>query len=245
VAGKLYDSVGEGGVFFSADGNRSAYMAKRGDKWFLVVDQVESEAYDSVDGSPVFSPDGQHVAIAALKKPAWYAVVDGKLSPAFPGVDQPVLAGNPVRCAHVVWRGKQRTVVADGLGESKEFEAIDNLAFNADGSHLIYKGRRGEKWIAVIDGKEGPEFDFVEDLAFTPGGKHVLYRGGMSKPAETYCLVVDGVPGKPYERVNEPIISNDDGRYAYICWLWMVTKASPTRCSPTPNSAPTDGKWRA
>src|SRR6266508_6697668 len=44
--------------------------------------------------------------------------------------------------------------------------------FSRDGKRLAYLGKRGKKWIAVVDGKEiGPELDgYMVDFGFDPTG---------------------------------------------------------------------------
>ena len=94
-------AVGVTEIVASPTGRRFGYAAMRSDgKWVVVVDGVESEAFDSVrEGSPVFSPDAQHVAFAAERDGKWHLVVDGTPSRAYDGefVGAPVFAGSEVR----------------------------------------------------------------------------------------------------------------------------------------------------
>src|SRR5208283_4947635 len=69
VEGKKYTNIGKNGLGVSTDGKRLAYIAFKGKKCLLVVDDhegkpyVEEKEYDAIgSGRPVFSPDGNHLA---------------------------------------------------------------------------------------------------------------------------------------------------------------------------------------
>ena len=85
--------------------------------------------------------------------------------------------------------------------------------FSRDGKRLAYLGKRGKKWIAVVDGKEiGPELDGYADFGFDPNGNrfYVARAKGI-----VLGYVVDGVAG-PLFRVLSPIAFSSDGKhYAY------------------------------
>ena len=82
--------------------------------------------------------------------------------------------------------------------------------------------RRGAKWRAVIDGREGPEFDRFEGflpLTFSPDGKHVAYIAQWGHgPRWRYRVIIDGKEGPEYEAkwVAGPIFSPDSRRTAYV-----------------------------
>jgi Tol biopolymer transport system component len=85
---------------FSLDGQRFAYSAGRGDKWFMVIDGIESQAYDAVHkDSPVFSQDGKHVCYAVEQNNKWSLIVDGLRVKDYSGdfVGAPVFSGNIIR----------------------------------------------------------------------------------------------------------------------------------------------------
>lgn len=68
----------DGSLVFSANGKRVAYVAKRGEKWLVVVDEVAGEEYDSIGRDGVaFSPESDQVACLARRRDRWLVVVDG------------------------------------------------------------------------------------------------------------------------------------------------------------------------
>ena len=59
--GRWYDSIARASPIFSPDGNRVAYMARKGNKWRVVVDGEEGRKYDDIIAAIVFdSPDSLH-----------------------------------------------------------------------------------------------------------------------------------------------------------------------------------------
>ena len=63
----------------SPDGKRMAHAAKKGKKWFLVVDGRDGTKYDGlVPVSQIFSPDGKCVAYIAMTGKKQFVVVDGR-----------------------------------------------------------------------------------------------------------------------------------------------------------------------
>jgi roadblock/LC7 domain-containing protein len=77
----------ESSVVFSPDGNRVAYTARLGKKWFVVVDGVEGRAYKGIaPPGPTFSPDGKHVAYKAYGGGYWTFVVDGVETKGYPAI---------------------------------------------------------------------------------------------------------------------------------------------------------------
>ncbi|HOK09763.1 MAG TPA: hypothetical protein PLJ10_08895, partial [Candidatus Hydrogenedens sp.] len=77
----------EGSPIFSADSRRVAYSAKRGGKWFVVVDGEEGKEYDGIGaGSLIFSPDSRRVMYSAGRGNKRFVVVDGEESKGYDGI---------------------------------------------------------------------------------------------------------------------------------------------------------------
>jgi formylglycine-generating enzyme required for sulfatase activity/Tol biopolymer transport system component len=77
--GPSYDAIGLNSAVFSPDGESLAYVAKRGEKWFVVWNGQEQTEYDNIAyGSPVFSPDGEILLYAAAKDYKWTLVLNGQ-----------------------------------------------------------------------------------------------------------------------------------------------------------------------
>jgi dipeptidyl aminopeptidase/acylaminoacyl peptidase len=69
---------------FSPDGTQIAYRAKKGSKWFTMIDDTKKSAeYDYV-GAPVFSKDGLQIGYQAQAGKKWFVMIgDQKVSPDF------------------------------------------------------------------------------------------------------------------------------------------------------------------
>lgn len=75
---------------FSSDGSQYAYLAKRGNGWFVVVNGSEGQPFERVV-SPMFSPDGSKLVYRARKDGKRFVVVadrNGETLRQFPGYEQ-------------------------------------------------------------------------------------------------------------------------------------------------------------
>ena len=80
--GAGYDAILHDSLVFSADGKRVGYIAKRGDRWLVVVDGEGGSGYDGIGkGTLIFSADGKRVAYGAKKGKHAVVVVDGQEGP--------------------------------------------------------------------------------------------------------------------------------------------------------------------
>jgi len=125
-----YDDITD--AEFSPDGRRFVFKAQRGGVWVMVVDGVESEAYE---------PDGDERG-----KIGWSR--DGRLA----------FSKDGSRLAYVGRKSGKDFVVADGAAGAP-YDAVGNLAFTPDGRHVVYTARRGGKSLVVVDGAGGREYD--------------------------------------------------------------------------------------
>jgi dipeptidyl aminopeptidase/acylaminoacyl peptidase len=133
-----------------------------------------------------------------------------------------------------------------GKGTYEEFalgDASNSLVYSRDFQRVAYVARKGSKWVAVVDGVEGPEHDqiAVESLVFSPDGKRVAYRATRGgKFTGKHLVVVDGVEGKEYGTLHGIVRTNlvfspDGKRLAYIA------PVSPTKVAVVVDGAEGQG----
>jgi Tol biopolymer transport system component len=91
------------------------------------------------------------------------------------------------------------------------------IRFSPDGNRVAYVAGRSNKFLVVVDGKEGPEFDRIGVGApsFSPDSRRVSYfadRGGKT------FAIVDGIESKPFDfaSFDAPIFSPDSRRVIYM-----------------------------
>jgi hypothetical protein len=114
-------------------------------------------------------------------------------------------------CTHVVWYGRsddRRHIVSVieergsqhvrlDMIDGPDFEGIgvDALVFGENG-HLAYAAQRGDAWLVVHDGVEGPRFDAVGELQLH--GSHFAYT---AEHAGKWHVVLDGTPGPAFDTI--------------------------------------------
>jgi hypothetical protein len=122
-------------------------------------------------------------------------------------------------CAVVNYRYKDYTNWV--LFRNREFGPYDwdvpdehwRFTFSPDGEHLAFLAPRRHKWIAVLDGVEGPAWDDIEDLIVSPDWKHVAYR---AKRGDAWLFVVDGLVSERHASVRDIAFSPDSRHVAYV-----------------------------
>jgi hypothetical protein len=77
----------------------------------------------------------------------------------------------------------------------------------------VYYGKRGQKWVAVFDGKEtGPEMDDRWTHRWSPDGSRVAVAATLHGKS---TWVVDGAAGPRFDVIGEIAFSRDGQHYAY------------------------------
>ena len=217
AASEKYDQIQTSPPVLSADGRHSAYAARKGTDWFMVVDGKEYGPYLNVPAyvplpgggaqpipvaltpnrSIVFSPDGKHFAFVASK-----------------GMPQ-----------------KQEVVVVEDGKEisSQGLDVTASLQFSKQGDHLLYVVRAGGYAWVVVDGVPGFKYVTLYSPQFSDDGRHLVYVAQRKPPtniaAAKITCVVDGKEGAPYDMVGLStsglgvLVSPDGSHVAYPAHL--------------------------
>lgn len=216
---------------FSPDGNRLAYLMKKSDAFFVVVDDKPSEAYDEVMlQQNVFSADSKRFIYAARTGKFWRIVVDGKAGPPFDRINKQFgFSPDGRRHMYVGERNRQWHVVADGdVSPAYEAVLLGRQVFSKDGNHLCYSVARNGKQVLIVDGKERGIYDAVAEMRFSPSGDRfafVVVEGSVRR------VITDGVAGNAYDTIGSLEFSPDGTTLAYPArangkWL-MVANDKP------------------
>lgn len=203
-----YDELGD--VFFSRHGERVAFAAREGDRWFVVDNGLKGQEFALVDPVPrgeyvgpwgqgrraggelYVTPDGRHVAYVASGSGSygeaddalWFFVLDGQPQP-YPA-----------------------TV---GMGP-RPHTWVSFQGFSPDGRHYAYLARedRHDPYL-VVDGIPSANFGRWGEPAFSPNSRRVACSFGSGHA----FVLVDGLPEGPYHEVGPLVFSPDSRHLAY------------------------------
>ena len=194
-------------VAASPDATRVAYVARAGEKQFVIVDGQKGKRYDEIGEGRIgplsitFSPDSKRVAYVARSGGRWFVVVDGQEGKRYDEIDK----------SHIPF----------------------SILFSADSKRIAYRARTGNEWVVVVDGQESKRYAGVGSwevhytsrgvrcdvicgppLVFSPDGTRVAY---MARTDNEWFVVVDGQEGKHYANTVLPMafFSPDSKRTAY------------------------------
>lgn len=208
--GPLFDRVG--GLKFSA-GGQAIYVGLDEDKSYAVVNTTSYGPFDSIrspsgqkpqDGETPdlleFSSNGSRFGFIASRGDDWFLVLDGKEIGPYSGVAGLAISPEGSRVAYLATRGEGWFLVIDG----KEHPglSIKTLSFSSDGKRFGSIVRKGDKFLAWIDGVEGKPYDRIEDpgIRFSPIGNRAAY---LAVEGDDSFVVVDGVEGPRFKRLGK------------------------------------------
>lgn len=172
---------------FNDDGTRYAYVGKKGEESFLVLDDTEfSHGYGSIKSivGLTFSPDGQRWAAAfRLQDEEYVVLADGKEIGRGTGSPRKIVfSPDGSRIAWLEEQKKSWRAYVDGKEgpEVREIYEKEPPQFSPDGRHLIYFFIDGEKKMHVADfgGKDRTHEAIPPRAVFTESGVEYLAIDG-------------------------------------------------------------------
>jgi len=225
--GPLYDGIDKRSPLFSPDSRKCVYMAKKGERFVVVVDGVESPEFESIS-APVFSPDGSKLAYFGEREGVDSLNLNGKkIEDLLPDdICEYVIYFSPDgrRLAYFRVRAGKWSLVLNGKPEGAwDNVGAGSLCFSPDGKRYACVCFHGERSGMFLDGKEdfrgeglaGPAFHF------SPNGKKTIwaFRSGNQG-----IVVENGKEGKPWDGLGDEFVFDQRSRHSAF-------------------AAKTDGKW--
>jgi hypothetical protein len=177
------------------------------------------EVFDAVGGL-VVRADGGSVAYLAERGGRGLVVRDGETEPqaADEGVAGPLVFLPREKGVGLLSWTPRGVVVRQFFGAGPPaggpWEQAEGLAYDPQGSSYALVARRGDRWFAVVDGREGPPFERAVTPAFSPDGRRLVYR---AREAGRRFVVVAGRDGAVLRRSPDfeqvfPVRFTADGR---------------------------------
>jgi hypothetical protein len=217
-------------VVFSNDGSRYAYCARQGQEFVVMADGKELlrttvEHPDQTDVRMQFTgDDGKHLLFAVSGFAGYTLWVDGQKMPGTynsgvggtEGTTDPLVSRDGARYAYVAQISRdKRTVIVDG----KDAGFVgDNLAFTADGHHLLALVRQGNVvWLAA-DGKPKMKTDGISQLVMAPEGNGFAAVLTRLQPAGEFLVVnAKKIEGSDCQSLSKVVFSADGKHFAALC----------------------------
>jgi len=220
-----YDWVNSHSITFSPDGRQIAYIAGKGEKEFMVINDKGGKPYDFV-WFPVFSPDGKKIAYRAgegnweweeltgtlkgfrFKEAKEFVVIDGKESEVYE-----ISGSTPM------FKEKKDMIEYDQPHQNP-------IIFSPDSKQAAYiVSKEGEDFVVINGRKEkiGSTKTPPESPIFSSDSKHIAY---MDYDGKYHYIVIDGKRSKPYEWIDEDslVFSPDSTKIAYIAGKIVIEK---------------------
>ena len=217
-ADRKYDEIA--GLALAPKGESTAYAARTGRQWAVVVDGKEGPRHDWVLATtPVFSPDGRHVAYGGKEGRRYFVAVDGKRGRDYDDLSGALLfSPDSTKMVYSPSVGRRRAVVINEE-EIGLYEHVDesSFVFSPKGQHLAFKAGDANSWFVVVDGNKGRGYRGVGRPVFAPDGRvaHAACDrcgGGVMEEPEMFVVVDGRRVGVAYADIADPIVFSGDGR---------------------------------
>lgn len=198
---------------WSPRGDRIAYMAKKGEDRFVVINDRIGSPYEDL-GLILFSPDGERIAYSAKSNGRWGVVIDGKGR--FEWDEEPEIAfAKDGTLGYVARKGATWCIVIGT--KTVELGSVSKagwLAVGIGGAHWAVAVRDENKKSRVLqDGKEGKKYDNAGDVMLDENGK-ALYLAWDSKGQ--FVVHDEKEDEGRYSYVSELALSPNGHSYAYL-----------------------------
>ena len=166
--------------------------------------------------SEIASPDNRRIGFIIQRDGLRFAAIDGIEGKPYRTAGAIEFSPDSKRYTHVGQRADGKLhVIVDGV-ESEPYDRLweEFAKFSADSRRFAYAAMRGNKWRAVIDGKESALYDAVRFIAFSPDSKRVAFAG---QRGNSWHVVIDGVEQEAVEDVGREgiLFSPDSKRVAF------------------------------
>jgi len=183
---------------------------------------AETDPSSLVEDSFIISPDSRHIAYIIREGSKQFAVIDGNRGKGYDSIDMLNFDDEDKSFHYTAREGQKEFSIRDGATTVLEsdknhpdsYEAEEISKTSPDGKRKAEVITRGEKQIAVVDGKENAKsYVSIDGLKFSADSQHVVYRAHDGKK---FCMVVDDIEGKRYDFIGPSILSRHSGRIAYL-----------------------------
>jgi len=128
---------------------------------------------------------------------------------------------------HVVVKRDGKEVLATGQGESRAYDRIGEVLYNAQSTRLAFVATKNGQQSVVLDGVESMPYDRIDgrELRFSPDGRHFAFPAERNRQQ---FVVLDGREIGPFEHVLGVAFSPDqqllyahmfrrNGRWTVVC----------------------------
>lgn len=219
---------------FSPDSQQIACICKGEKGFFVTLNGTRQENYYDWINKLVFSPDSKQLAyVAGTFQPfEEFVIVSGKKGKSYDEIRFFTFSPDSRKIAYVAVKGDKIFIVINDE-ESKAYEWYEDLpqhlqllyyyldypsffpiVFSPDSEKIAYIAKKEDKWMIVINSKEGKLYDIISPPIFSPDGQKIAYVVGEGKEMiERMLVVVNDKEGKAYDMISGNLQFSPDGKY--------------------------------
>ena len=202
-------------LFYSPDGKKLAFSAKKGGIWTFSVDGRPFGHFPLGISTCVFSPDSQHIAFTVRSGGTESVLVDDRNIGTYGEVGYLGFSPDSQRLAFTAKTGGTYSLFVDDrcIGA---YNAVGIPVFSPDSIRIAYAAKSGKTWALAVDGVLQKSYAGVGNPVFSPDGSHLAYSAEL--PYGRCVVVVDGTEGSPKQGFvkGARIVFDDSSHFHYL-----------------------------
>jgi hypothetical protein len=213
-AGPKYDGIMT--LYWSPDGKRCAYMAGKGKKTYVVVDEKEHRPWEAAAArSCVFSPDSQHFAYAIQEQGQQAVVLDGQPGKFYKGCAGITFSGDGQHLVHHGGSPDGRSTPVLDRVEQGWYEKTGDFQLDHSGQTLIFfSGGEGVSYLVINGQKASEDFADMYNLKLSADGKHTAC---FAQRDDKWHLLADGKTSRAFDDVGTGTLEWNGARGHWQC----------------------------
>lgn len=209
--GKAYDDI----TFLSFRGNDLVYVAKEGNKQFIVLGGVEKEKYDSIFDFRII---GRSIAYIGVLNNQYYAIADQYKMGPYDSLSFDYTTREGKITFFASSKGKSFFII-NGK-ETKRYDEVSSLIFFKD-NKTVFIAKEKNKYFLVINSKEGKRYDYLYTSNYDEGAGSKSFIGSATLKdtngvEHKKIIKIDNESKELYDEIISIVRANDSFTYYLI-----------------------------
>lgn len=167
-------------VALGPDGKRIAFIAREGNKYFVIDGGAKGKEYEKVEWL-ILSPDGKKIGYAPTEGDKMFLTIDGIETKRYDEIYFPIFSSRGKDIAFFAREKEDALFIVNSKEMKTDYEYIENMTFSPDDKKIAFSARKDNSWVVATYSngilRESRTYDLVSSPYFSPDSDRVGYYG--------------------------------------------------------------------